>query len=59
MRRTIKGRQIGIRWQFANKLEDLDFADDVALVTSRIVDMREADRAEDYLRKNSGNEMEC
>ena len=38
MRRTIEGRQTGIRWQFVNKLEDLDFADDEALVTSRIVD---------------------
>ena len=34
MRRTIEGRRTGIRWQFANKLEDLDFADDVALVAS-------------------------
>ena len=38
MRRTIEGT--GIRWQFENKLEDLDFADDVALVASRIVDMQ-------------------
>ena len=40
MRRTIEGRQTGIRWQFENKLEDLDFADDVALVASRIVDVQ-------------------
>ena len=40
MRRTIEGRQTGIRWQFASKLEDLDFADEVALVASRIVDMQ-------------------
>ena len=40
MRRTIEGRRTGIRWQFVNKLEDLDFADDVALVASRIVDMQ-------------------
>ena len=38
MRRTIEGT--GMRWQFENKLEDLDFADDVALVSSRIVDMQ-------------------
>ena len=30
----------GIRWQLANKLEDLDFVDDVALVASRIMDMQ-------------------
>ena len=40
MRRTLEGRQTGIRWQFTGKLEDLDFADDVALVASRIVDMQ-------------------
>ena len=40
MRRTLEGRQTGIRWQFTNKLEDLDFADDVALVASKIVDMQ-------------------
>ena len=37
---TIEGRRTGIRWQFANKLEDLDIADDVALVASRKVDMQ-------------------
>ena len=40
MRRAIEGRQTGIRWQFTSKLEDLDFADDVALVASRMVDMQ-------------------
>ena len=38
--RTIEGRRTGIRWQFANKLEDLELADDVALVASRILDMQ-------------------
>jgi len=38
--RTIEGRQTGIRWQLACKLEDLDFANDVALVASRLVDMQ-------------------
>ena len=40
MRRTIEGRPTRIRWQFANKLEDLGFADDMALVASRIVSMQ-------------------
>ena len=41
MRRTIEGRPTGIRWRFASKpVEDLDFADDVALVASRKVDMQ-------------------
>ena len=30
MRGTIEKRRTGIRWQFVNKLEDLDFADDMA-----------------------------
>ena len=34
MIRSIGGRRTGIRWQFMNKLEDLDFADGVALVAS-------------------------
>lgn len=40
MIRSIEGRRTGIRWQFTNKLEDLDLTDDVALVASRIVDMQ-------------------
>ena len=40
MRGTIEGRRTGIAWRFENKLEDLDFADDVALGASRIVDMQ-------------------
>ena len=44
MRRTIEGRRTRIRWKtrirFAKKLENLDFADDVALVASRKVDMQ-------------------
>ena len=40
MIRSIEGKRTGIRWQFMNKLEDLDFADDVALAASRIVDMQ-------------------
>ena len=40
MRRSIEGRRTGMRWQFANKLENsVDFAD-VALVASWIVDMQ-------------------
>ena len=45
MRRTIEERRTGIRWQLAKKLEDLDFADDVALVASWItVDMQALER---------------
>ena len=34
MRRTTDGNLTGIRWKFTSKLEDLDFADDVALMSS-------------------------
>ena len=31
MSRTTEGRRAGIRWKFTSILEDLDFADDIAL----------------------------
>ena len=34
MRRTTDGNVTGIRWKFTSKLKDLDFADDVALMSS-------------------------
>jgi hypothetical protein len=34
MRRTIEGERTGIRWDFTTMLEDLDFADDLALLSS-------------------------
>ena len=34
MRNTIAGNKTGIRWNFTSKLEDLDFADDIALMSS-------------------------
>ena len=34
MRRTVKEEGTGQRWKFTSKLEDLDFADDVALISS-------------------------
>ena len=34
MRRSMKNGKTGIRWNFHNKLDDLDFADDVALLSS-------------------------
>ena len=33
-RKTIAGNKTGIRWNFTSKLEDLDFADDIALMSS-------------------------
>ena len=34
MRRTTAENNTGIRWKFTSKLEDLDFADDIALISS-------------------------
>ena len=36
MRRTTVGERTGIRWDFTTMLEDLDFADDLALLSSEI-----------------------
>ena len=34
MRNTTAGNKTGIRWNFMSKLEDLDFADDIAFMSS-------------------------
>ena len=34
MRRTVQNDRTGIRWKFTSKLDDLDFADDLALIAS-------------------------
>ena len=34
MRRTVRNDETGIRWKFTSKLDDLDFADDLALIAS-------------------------
>jgi len=34
MRETVKNGENGIRWKFTSKLDDLDFADDIALLSS-------------------------
>ena len=34
MRHTVKEEGTGLRWKFTSKLEDLDFADDAALISS-------------------------
>ena len=41
MSRATEGRRTGIRWKFTSVLEDLDFADDIALLSSRYVDIRD------------------
>ena len=43
--RTAFDRKGGIQWTFMTSLEDLDFADDLALLSYRIQDMRDKTRA--------------
>ena len=43
--RTAFDRKRGIQWTFTTSLEELDFADDLALLSHRIQDMRDKTRA--------------
>jgi hypothetical protein len=40
MRTTIKDNKLGLRWKFTSVLEDLDFADDIVLISSRFRDLQ-------------------
>ena len=35
MRRSVEGHNNGIRWKFTSTLEDIDFADDLAMSASK------------------------
>ena len=41
MKRTTADKKRGIRWNFTTVLEDLEFADDIALLSSRLNDLHE------------------
>ena len=41
MRKVTADKRRGIRWKFTTALEDLDFADDIALLSSKFNDLRE------------------
>ena len=41
MRNSVQGKSIGIRRKFTSKLEDLDFADDIALMSSKSNDIQD------------------
>ena len=41
MRKTLEGERTGIRWNFTTMLEDLDFADDIALLSSSMKHLQE------------------
>ena len=52
MNRTTESRRTGIRWKLTSVLEDLDFADDIALLSSRYVDMRINARNDQRIKVN-------
>ena len=39
MRKTTADKRRAIRWNFTTELEDLDFADDIALLSSKFNDL--------------------
>jgi hypothetical protein len=41
MRKTLGGRKRGILWNMRDRLEDLEFADDICLLAQRLRDMKE------------------
>ena len=41
MRKTVDGQRTDIRWGFTRLLEDIDYADDLLLLTSRADHMQE------------------
>jgi hypothetical protein len=52
MRRTTQNTNIGIRWRLTSSLEDLDFADDIALLSSTHAQMqRKTDKMTEIAKK--------
>ena len=49
MRRSVDGARTGIRWKMTTMLEDLDFADDLALISSTFTQIQ---RKIDHLNRN-------
>ena len=54
MRRTVGKGEEGIRWRLTTKLDDLDFADDVALLSSSRNQMQEKTSRMDMEAKRVG-----
>lgn len=49
MRKTLGGRKRGIQWNFLERLEDLDYADDVCMLAQRLSDMSfKLDKLKEY-----------
>ena len=41
MKNSVQGKDTGIRWKFMSKVENLDFADDIALLCSNFNDIQD------------------
>jgi hypothetical protein len=41
MRKTLGGKKRGIQWNMRDRLEDLEFAEDIGLLAQRFTDMKE------------------
>ena len=54
MRETTRNNNTGIRWQMMSKLEDLDFADDIALLSSTHSQMQSKTNSMSGLAKKVG-----
>ena len=54
MRETTRNNSTGIRWQMMSKLEDLDFADDIALLSSTHSQMQSKTNSMSGLAKRVG-----
>ena len=62
MRETVDGQRTGISWDFTSELEDIDYEDDLRLLTSRVDHMQEKTT---MLEENAGraglklNQQKC
>ena len=54
MRRTLEGDNTGIRWKLRSKLNDLDFADDIALLSSTKQQIQQKGRSFNVNSKATG-----
>ena len=54
MREATKRNQTGIDWKGGTKLEDLDFADDLALISSNFEDLQAKTKETEEIRKKIG-----
>ena len=58
MKRTVGHGENSIRWKFTSKLDDLDFADDVVLISSTKQQIEDkTERMDDEARRRVGSKI--